>query len=328
MSMELTDEMLGIRKNHEKDSFEWNNLSEHRPDLSPRGIPFEVHCRQGSTKIMGDSECYGCANLYRGVCVMNNQDKIINKAVVPIYSKGIRLLLCDLVTQSLKGLPHIELKGYLLSKYSRGFLNESLDFLSPWLQIPGLLGMLLIDTEWFDGCTATAKKIKGHAFSPSCVKAKTACDACGFRRNQICGLLNSRIFRAGDMITAKEVEIHINELIARQNISQAVGKECRAITEQSPIAGLAKAVQAARDPRRMVNELSLINRLEDLGQGVEENNVMLFNEPAESKEIKQMLFGSEMQVEIKPRPQFETLDYVQALQKSSGIDEFLTMDKT
>ncbi len=330
MSMELSDEILGIGKSNQGNVlFEWNS-SELRPDRSPRGVPFEVNCRQGSTKTMGDSECGGCPNLYRGICVMNNQEKIIKTAVVPVYGNEIRALLCDLVFQILKGMPYIELKNYLLSKYTHDFLAELIDPLAKWLKVPGLLGMLIIDTEWFDGCSATAKKIKGLPFSPSCVKEKTACDACEFRRIDRCGLLNnSRILRAGDTITTQEVNRHINELLAKKHISQTVAKECQTIAEKSPIAGLARAVKAARDPRYLVSESNLIQDLHNLGDTVEDKNLLLFaNEPEESKEIKQMLWGSEMKVEIDPPPQFEKINYVQTLQKTAGIDEFLSMDKT
>jgi hypothetical protein len=272
---------------------------------------------------MGDEACQGCSALHQGVCTQNIKQKFLNKADVPSYSKKSMALLRDIALQILQGLPFSELKQHLLSKYSRDFLNESIDLLHRWLQFPGLMALLLVDTDWFGSCTSTAKEIKGHAFSPSYILEKKDCDACEFRRINKCSLLNAKIFKTGDSIDVEAVVPHIEEMLARGYVSQSVAKESRTIADNNPLAGLTKAVKAARDPRRLADESNFIQNLKNLGGSLEENNVLLFdNEPEAIKEMKRQLYGSEIVVEINPRPEFERIDYLGTLSKGAGIDEY------
>lgn len=327
MAMELSSDILGPGKNDQKKEsmFEWNA----KPQLTkqnravPQGIPFAAECNQRQSKVIGDDGCEGCPSLDHGICLKHNEQNKQKKSAHPVYSKEARELLAGIAIQILKGLPFHELKGFLLSKYSREFLNDSTDLLRPWLLQPGFLGLVLIDTRWFDSCSSAAEMTRNLAFAPSYVAEKEECHGCQYNNFRKCTLIKSRIFGPLDKITSDAVIRHIDEMQSRNTIPQMIAENCRKRANVDPLDGLMVAVKAARD-LRTYDESDFLQNLKNVGNEAKAGDAVLFeNEPVESQEAKMLLSGPEMTVEINPRYEYENVEYFHSFRRGSGFDAYL-----
>jgi hypothetical protein len=328
--MDLNNYLTGDSQPDLLKGFEWSG---NKAAIKPKNElpePFPSGCAGRAGHKANDAECAICPNRHRDLCLAfeNTRQSGLGRSLVDkkkAFTKLEREIMSALTLKALNGTPWIELKTFLHSRYAKNDLMQIKSLLAKWLKNPGVLGHIVVDSDFFDDCRTAQDKIQHCKFRPIMVLQKEKCIDCSHKLMDQCARLGCQLLSESSSISPIKIINRINELRMSGLISDECDLKCRFLVKKAPLKALKTAVYAIGNSSVLFTDKDLSKSIELLGDMSHDDTFTFQNEPDDVKEVKSYLGGSQMVVQIDPPPEFEKnpedSTYYSA---GAGIDGYLS----